>query len=64
MDTPYKNVHIHVSIDYLDYVLGIGNTHSIRIIRVGVHPNNSWSAFANYPFVRFLNAILCEICSV
>ena len=33
------------TIDYLDYVPGIGNTQFVWIIRVGVHPNNSWSAF-------------------
>jgi len=30
--------------DYLDYVPGIGNARFIWIIRVGAHPNNSWSA--------------------
>ena len=30
-----------VTIDYLDYVPGIGNARFIWIIRVGAHPNNS-----------------------
>ena len=36
---------IHYNIDYLDYVPRIGNARFIWIIRVGAHPNNSWSTF-------------------
>jgi len=56
------------TVDYLDYVPRIGNARFIWIIRIGAHPNNSWSAFEDNspitPFVRFLNAVLCGIRSV